>query len=191
MEKKCKIIYLNNFIYILSDDEIEETDWFILLMDNGLHELHNRKTTNIKHWDNNYAWTKDCKKIIATTDISLNYETPFYGMDADNNFPQPSQQFIEKYIESYNCGKIITEVLVEYNCGDKDCTLFGCKNHLGCNHENIQTVVIKQDNTINIKPAKDIWNREELIQILEKFDKDSPDFGYGEDKRNKWIEKNL
>ena len=45
------------------------------------------------------------EKIIATTDISLVKEY---------NLPQPSQQFIQKYIEEYNRGNIITDVLVEY-----------------------------------------------------------------------------
>lgn len=41
------------------------------------------------------------REVLATTDTSL-------------NLPQPSKQFIEKYIEEYNKGNVITDVLVEY-----------------------------------------------------------------------------
>ena len=41
------------------------------------------------------------REVLATTDDSL-------------RLPQPSQQFIQKYIEEYNRGNIITDVLVEY-----------------------------------------------------------------------------
>ena len=61
MEKKCKIIYLNNFIYILSDDKIKKDDYYILFTDKALTVL---RCTG----DGDYF---NCKKIIATTDTSL------------------------------------------------------------------------------------------------------------------------
>ena len=58
------------------------------------------------------------KKIIATTDTSLNYiehdDTVPYPKGVQIRLPQPSQQFITKYIEDYNKGNVITDVLVEY-----------------------------------------------------------------------------
>ena len=61
---------------------------------------------------------KECKKVIATTDTSLKqfiYTTMVIDEgDIYQSLPQPSQQFIEKYIEEYNKGNIIIDVLVEY-----------------------------------------------------------------------------
>ena len=182
--------WINQHLYILSDDEIEETDWFILLMDYGLHELHNRKTTNIKHWDNNYAWTKDCKKIIATTDISLTTcqcrKVGYHKLSCKQtyNLPEPSQSFIQKFIEEYNKGNVITDVMVEYES-------IGRMKSGG-----IETNIIE----ITIKKLKDSWNREEVIKLLKLLKKDtinSIDLDINTDNLicdleiNKWIEKNL
>ena len=54
------------------------------------------------------------REVLATTDETL-YLT-FNNGKTDLKFvlPQPSQQFIQKYIEEYNKGNIITNVLVEY-----------------------------------------------------------------------------
>ena len=56
------------------------------------------------------------REVLATTDTSLKIDNPNYdiGRLAYITLPQPSQQFIEKYIESYNKGREIKEVLVEY-----------------------------------------------------------------------------
>lgn len=70
------------------------------------------------------------KKIIATTDESLyfkdtnknpkQYMGSYISMSLGENLPQPSQQFIQKYIGEYNKGNIITDVLVEYNDTSKN-----------------------------------------------------------------------
>ena len=105
-------------------------------------------------------------KIIATTDISL-------------KLPQPSQQFIEKYIESYNKGEIITDVLVEY--------------HGSFGHYDGDTwyapKVNPKDNTITIKKLKDSWNREEVIKLLNILNNT---LNIGSDLTlEQWIEENL
>ena len=115
-------------IYIISDDEIKEGDYF--LADNRLSQSSNSgkpnwivcKCTQVKNtWKycneipnegHNGDWSK---KIIATTDTSIKI---FAGKgdicDLYYNLPQPSQQFIEKYIEEYNKGEIIESIMVEY-----------------------------------------------------------------------------
>ena len=90
------------------------------------------------------------EKIIATTDISLVKEY---------NLPQPSQQFIQKYIEEYNKGNIITDVLVEYEYLLDDRAVLPYWN----------LKVNTKDNTITIKKLKETYNKEELCQILEKY----------------------
>ena len=64
--------------------------------------------------------------------------------------PKPSQSFIEKYIEKYNKGEQITDVLVEYWAHTE---------------EHPQLKINPKDNTITIKPVKDSWNREEVVQL--------------------------
>ena len=128
-------------LYIISDDKIKEGDW--------CYDLKNNCTLQAK---SSYEGMR-IKKIIATTDTSLKIDNPNYdiGRLAYINLPQPSRQFIEKYIEEYNKGNVITDVLVEYNCGDSHCSLFGCQKHLGCKNESIQTVKINpKDNSLNI-----------------------------------------
>ena len=105
-----KIGFIPNYLYIISDDEIKEGDYYILSTNKPLIVL---KSTG----DGDYF---NCNKIIATTDTSLKIEIDGNRGDLlpdvsfDINLPQPSQQFIEKYIEEYNKGNVITDVLVEY-----------------------------------------------------------------------------
>ena len=121
-------------LYIISDDEIKEGDWFINLFNNVIVQAHN------------WIYVSTCKKIIATTDTSLEIVSkginPVY-----EKLPQPSQQFIEKYIESYNKGEVITDVLK----------------------------VNPKDNTITIKKLKDSWNRQEVFALITTFNRANVD----------------
>lgn len=47
-----------------------------------------------------------------------------------------------------------------------------------------------KDNTITIKEVKDSWNREEVIQLIKKFNKDCTGQPWYEFD-DKWIEENL
>ena len=58
-------------------------------------------------------------------------------------------------------------------------------------------ILINQDNTINIKPIKDNWNREEIVEFGEKI-KEYCKNGYKSDSLHKvfyewdkWVEENL
>ncbi len=156
-------------LYIISDDEIKEGNWCIMLDDLG----------NIfsipQQWKSVGTLNKNLRKIIATTDLSLiNNDKTLNGKWQNRQLPQPSQQFIEKYIEEYNKGNIITNVLVEYDNLVED--VFG-NQHLqtindGELYLNTTTLISSnlkinpKDNTITIKKLKDSWNREEVIQLL-------------------------
>ena len=144
-------------LYIISDDEIKEGDWYF----DGTDFIHKKSKHNNTLVDGN----KQAKKIIATTDISLINRRQMTFMDEATEWiydlPQPSQQFIEKFIEEYNKGNTITDVLVEYELisneeyfgntvnPDDDVPYFD--ERLKINHK---------DNTITIKKVKDSWNRE-------------------------------
>lgn len=85
--------YVGQHLYILSDEEIKEGDWYLDNYNNSIIKA------NINS-DHKY-YVSNCKKIIATTDSSL-------------GLPRPSDGFITKYIKLYNAGTPITKVMVEY-----------------------------------------------------------------------------
>lgn len=156
----------NQHLYVTSDEEIKEYERFL----NSRNELCVGRS--------NYAHPKCDRKIIATTDKSL-------------DLPQLSQQFIEKYIEEYNKGNVITEVMVEYI--EKIHNL-----HSGANAQWEEEIlkVNSKENTITIKKVKDSWNREEHSKSLSDLGRDlSRKFNLPfEDSFKftmKWIEENL
>ena len=182
-------------LYIISDDKIKKGDWVIEYQpkDNlgELHQIHNEYilAPNIQ------------KKVIATTDESLYYKDisknpkqymgSYISMSLGENLPQPSQQFIEKYIEEYNKGQQITECLVEYE------EIY--PKHFTYNpNENIITrLKVDKNNTITIKKIKDSYSREEVIEFGNKVKEYCKD-GWKLDSLHrvffewqKWIEENL
>lgn len=117
------------------------------------------------------------KKIIATTDSSLtkvviNGDYPVDGIP----LPKPSQSFIEKYIECYNKGEIIDDVLVEYTYDNPE-----------PNRNVLCLKINSKDNTITIKKIKNSWNREEVVNLLQQFNNEKP----GVFDCSKWIKENL
>jgi hypothetical protein len=92
-------------LYIVDDSEIKEGDWVYKLDCNP----------KIFKWINtSNTWYKDAKKIIATTDkLTYKYNELGNELKVDYFLPKPSQQFIEKYIEQYNKGNIITDLIVD------------------------------------------------------------------------------
>ena len=160
-EEKGKLIFADSNIrtptqlqnlYIISDDEIKEGDWCFDNRFNDVFQFNNAAGLKIYKEKN----SKFLFKIIATTDSSL-------------GLPQPSQQFIEKYIEEYNRGNIITDVLIEYELisneeyfgntvnPDDDVPYFDERLKINYN-----------DNTITIKKVKDSYSREEVIEFGNK-----------------------
>jgi len=192
-------------LYILSDDKIKEGDWCIYLGINNRNSIHIARTSNdnrriyheigvdpIKEYGTIYGGLTpsphEIKKIIATTDSNF----------SSLNLPSIPQSFILKYVNEYNKGNKIEEVIVEYiDNGEED--------WIGDNHngepfwnEKIE-LKLNPDNTINIKPVKDSWTRDEVTKLLLEFatlhinwarnyikDQDTPDVNSME-----WIEENL
>lgn len=170
-------------LYILSDDEIKEGDWFITFCSDGsASDICNATKLTDKGMydqmtDNYYTALKESghKKIIATTDEILGWhETAKYHID----FPQPSQEFIQHYVEEYNKGNVITEIMVKYEVKAYADNLVP---------EIWDELKINPDNTINIKPVKDSWSREEVIEIAKRYAKrcQAPMID------SKWFEENL
>lgn len=164
-------------LYILSDEEIKENDWFYD-SDNGVNNgiyMHVRGHI-----------TKTSKKIIATTDKSLT-KTSFkvFSNLQSHQLPQPSQSFIEKWVEEFNKGNVIEEVMVEYE-RDEEIDGYG--------YDILK--VNPKDNTITIRKIKDSWSREEVIEFAEKYarmvqEKEIQLNAYKAIHNRKWIEQNL
>lgn len=184
-------------LYITSDEEIKEDDWFITNQ-NGHWELQKcQKICDdgiIMSFEEEIAMdqentyfvfkSKSCKKIIATTDTSL-------------RLPQPPQEFIEAYIKAYNEGNPITEVMVEYEiiCGRCYSNTDECWSAKECSRNtdfpDIVKLKVNSDNTINIKLIKDKWSREEVEQLCKLAFKYHCDNSRTTSLPDKWIEENL
>ena len=161
------VIYnpIKQHLYITSDEEIKENS-LVLLPNNTIHRMN--ASDMISYLD---SQSKATKRIIATTQ-------PFM------NLPKPSQQFIEKYIEEYNKGNVITKVDVEYDADYNE--------RYKAYYADTIELKVNPDNTINIKPIKDSWSREEVIKLFHKYKIDHDgDGSYYKDILNKWIAENL
>lgn len=230
--KKCRVIILpidveHNSLYGYKDESLlfdyekdgyrkteSERDWvhhfhlyIISYEENSGGYLLNTITNNIlSEGDVSMAYfnrPKYIKKIIATTDRSLNGRV-FVGEDKYEEilFPGICETFIQRYLEEYNGGNIITDVMVEYEnvptyCNDgKPCNCDGSPIHC-INKRNGWKVTLKvnpKDNTINIKRIKDSWSRDEVLDLLGGINDGMSDV-YSEfdpeEEINKWEELNL
>lgn len=159
-------------LYIITDDKINEGNWYYSFGKTSEYSIHKCDSKRLVNISNNY----NCKKIIASTDPSL-------------NLPSPSQSFITKYITEWNKGNKIENVLIE------------CYSTHETEYEKFLTYKVAKDNTITIIKSKDNWSREELpISILQdmiKYCEDKAiydklgaygDFYY---KAKNWITNNL
>lgn len=191
-------------LYTISDDEIKEGDWCIEgnKHPNLFQVKEFNSVTGIVREINGKPYILDaCRKIIATTDTSLKEIIKNHNdFDSVFSYPQPSQQFIEKYIKSYNKGEVIADVLVEYEEKSnediqRELGIFGHDEGLleSEYNEYIKTNSIDKlrvnpkDNTITIKKLKDSWNREEVRGLLIKFHNEFPE----RYNLEQWIKENL
>jgi len=213
-------LYLHNFerleqnnqhLYIISDDEIREGDKIIHKRNIYTVSINRGLYTTVKELLDIDLRTDNCKKIIATTDGSLKlYETiTDYKVIAGSCkiLPQPSLQFIEKYIESYNKGEIITDILVEYEEYNHHHINYNTDGRSIKNASSTWRTRLKvnpKDNTITIRKTKDNWNREELpidsiITLRNSLNTPIYKRKFGEDsvifeaikELNEWIKENL
>ena len=181
----------NQHLYFLSDEEIKEGDWYINTWGDGLPMLC--QVNSKEEADDCNRLKHCCKKIIATTDKSLVITKDLGEISREDILPQPSQSFIEKFVEEYNKGNIIKEVMVEYEISNtvyaNGKTVFPLTESMVVYNPKINP----KDNTITIRKVKDSWNRQEMIQVVYRalgnlkhltLMKDS-------DKVDKWIDENL
>ena len=190
--------FKHQHLYIISDDKIKEGDWCINTGGNIKDSFPFRVTKEVMN-------NKFIKKIIATTDTSLyiHQKETFYLPERVFYLPQPSQQFIQKFVEEYNKGREIKEVLVEYEDiiynpeKDREYQSNDRINIEDCDKQT-RLKINPKDNTITIKIVKDNWNREEVIELCKQaFIDGTYAGGFGPNEKTidseteKWIEENL
>ena len=173
MEKRKQLIFLedskgivktknkNGHLYVLSDDEIKKGDYIYCTITNAIE---------IAKYNHDYL-IRDWKKVIVTTDTSLYIhqketislpERVFY-------LPQPSQQFIQKFVEEYNRGNIITNVLVEYELiSNEEYFLNTINPDDDVPYFDERLKISHKDNTITIKKVKDSYTREQVDRMLDE-----------------------
>lgn len=141
-------------LYITLDEKLNKDEWYCSPM-----EIVSRYNSIEKLPSN---W----RKIIATTNESL-------------GLPQLSKQFIEKYIEEYNKGNQITEVLVEIT-----------DSYLESDYK--FKLKLDSQNQITIRKQKDSWSREEVIDLISDWTKMKSGLNMNlPNNFNQWIEENL
>lgn len=196
-------------LYITSDDEIKEGDWFIelehivapdsefeMIKESGIYQrkissqspelfLKEGYINGVKDSYINNSLLTYCKKIIATTDKSLKVLTPYSKEEGIKEIlPSPSKAFIEKYCKLGG----IDEVMVEYEDNGYEVDMEGRGGSDICWYPDWQ-LKINSHNEITIHPVKDSWTREEVEELCRKalFAKGS----WYEEEVDEWIEENL
>lgn len=192
---KYKELYQPQHLYIISDEEIKEGDWKIVF--DSLTSTVRTVEIHKHSKDTECPIFLNERKIIATTDESLtiNSELSAYyknELGGGIKLPQPSQSFIEKFFGRYNAGKLITDVMVEYETDQ----IVGTTTYIGGKLRIVEKIwksptnnewyfdtdngldtwsctsnklkVNPKDNTITItiKPIKDSLNRKEIIDFV-------------------------
>ena len=207
----------NQHLYITSDKEIKEGDWYI----DDTNTVRQSVTSDKDYW----SVRQDYKKIIAATDTSLiSINEQYFDVNKSRKsavleqktLPQPSQEFIQRYIKEYNKGNVISDVEVEYEVDKYDIRNQYKHTPSGKYHDdepippspdrlfsNPSYFIpkVNSDNTINIKLIKDSWSREEVIEFglkcvnlgMDLNNNPSPRLNdiSGKDYYYKWIEENL
>ena len=159
-------------LYITSDDEIKEGDWFIA--NQGVHQClevvegdYPYKIKNQYHKDKEIQFQSKQwnQRVIASTDKSLEKITKnIDGLGNDLHEPLPGipESFIKKYVEENG---EIDEILVEFDwVNRKRRQLKELRDYLP---------KTRKDNTIRILPAKTYTHEE-----VEKLCKRAYDFGF-------------
>lgn len=98
-------------LFFTTDEKIKEGD-VVLLPNNTIQKMSNSNMLDYSESESNAT-----KKIVATTDKSLNIH---WNLQDHKSFPNPNDNFIEKYISTQ--GKI-TKVLIEV---EPDTYIFDC-----------------------------------------------------------------
>lgn len=171
-------------IYLLSDDEIKEGDWFVF---NNYKLLRCDKievgTTQTFFEANGKNYNKSgCKKVIASNDSNLKKECQGCRFHKNNSsvIYTCSCEFIPRFREDFvklyaNSGGEIDEVNVEYEDGELYCTNCG-KSEFTCDEdkdcqtfERKEGIKLRDDHTVIISGNDTTYTKEDVEKLLSKF----------------------
>lgn len=168
--------YKFHHLYVISDDKPKVGDWVIEYQMGDI-------LGTVQMIRSEYELAPDIqKKIIATTDVFLTMSDKgssllnesSYGVNGKKgifDLPQLSESFIQAYIKSYNEGKPIVNVMVEYEnygyCGAcRAAGMWHCAHADTCgNSQTLERPKIRPDNTIIIHTTKQIKHDEMLLNM--------------------------
>jgi len=181
-------------LYIIDDSEIKEGDWYYWPATKTVQRL---KLTELER-ELGKSLSKDCKKIIATTDPELRVEcdgckgkgvgedgrccTKGCGGFTVKRLPQIPQSFIESY-----CNNPIEKVLVEY----EEYAVGNYGISLGGEPDIDIRLKVNSHNEITVHPIKDSWTRDEVETLIRKYQDDHGAMGGASTFVSNWIEENL
>ena len=138
-------------MYITEYKEIKDKDYFIVRYNENTFVLGQRP--------------KNTMDVIGDKVIAIlgNHIYPPCDGHCGNEcvciYPHPSPDFIKKWVDKANEDNIIIDILVEYEYLLNDNTVIPYW----------KLKVNPKDNTITIRKVKEIYTKEELCQILEKY----------------------
>lgn len=171
-------------LYIISDDEIKEGDWFynpatkeVLFASKDMLSWNSDTTQEHKGW----------KKIVATTDIMLGRESnPKSSFYLEGGLPQLPASFIQAYIKAYNEGNPITEVDLEIELHK----WVGSTYPVG--HRPTYQIKTRPDNTVIVHQSK-MYSRDEVEKLcrLAYQQGQEEEAGNPHVSEDKWIQDNL
>lgn len=165
----------NYHLYIISDDEIKEGDWYI-----NTAQLPNKV---LQHSKEGVEFAKRhnmiLSKIVATTDKSLFKDKENIG-GYKQTIPQIPESFIQAYIKAYNEGKPITEVDLEMEIIETT----GLNLHRNGYNINQFKIKTRPDNTVIVRESK-MYSRDEVIRLLEKSQNATGNISWSD-----WLDKN-
>jgi len=188
----------NQHLYIISDDEIKEDDWYV--SDNGLEQSTILQAK--KEYEGFYKGKQTCKKIVATTDKSLKIVIGDSGWKSHDDggwseykpeyklLPQIPESFIQDYIKAYNEGKPITEVDLEMEI-DYVANATPPTKPMDSTVYKIKT---RPDNTVIIHIKEDrLYTKGEVENYLRKmyYEATGQSTGHPDGFCDKWIKNNL
>ena len=176
-DTKCFALYI---IEPTTNSSYSKGDWFL-----ALNNPNSKLSQPIQVVEKSDRWLRDsnqneyllpdCRKIIASTNPLIIFEAEdTRGQNVSIEIPQPSNSFIQKYIEEYNKGNEIIDILVEYEeiiYNPEKEREYQSNDRIYIEDCDKQTrlKINYNDNTITIKKVKEIYTKEEVYQILEKY----------------------
>jgi hypothetical protein len=188
-------------IYITSDEEIEDGDWFVTgipTVGKSIHKYAGKCGDFIIGNDDFYCFKCFSKKIIATTDLLITVHR--VNSDSDR-VPTIPQSFVNYFVEQYNKGNVIEKVMVEYKEEKKEEVSFiKCMSNIAYGPV-FDTLKINDKNEITIQQIKETYTREEVVEFGLKCLELGMDLQNnplprlleisGKDYYNKWLEEKL